>query len=105
MPSTLAMPFVTVKKKHQITIPHDLRKQMPIGEGDILEVTVQNGSYVFTPKNLVDREAEHKTEDWKKSFRAAAGMWADREDLDTFVEDIRREADERLERLFPDTES
>ena len=98
------MPLVTVKKKHQITIPYDLRKQMPIGEGDVLEVTIQNGSYVFTPKELVARDAEKASDDWKDSF-TAAGMWENRDDIDTFVEDIRKESDEHLEHIFSDKES
>ncbi len=101
--ASLPMSLVTVKKKHQVTIPYDLRKQVPIGEGDILEVSIQNGSYVFTPKKLVDRDTEKASDNWKTSFSAAAGMWKNRDNIDTFAEDIRKEADERLEHIFSDT--
>jgi AbrB family looped-hinge helix DNA binding protein len=49
------MPLVSVKNKFQVTIPQELREQLPIDEGDVLEASVKNGKFVFTPKTVVDR--------------------------------------------------
>lgn len=37
---------------------------------------------------------------WKEAFRRASGMWADRPELDELLGDLRREADERLDRSW-----
>ena len=51
------MPIVTVKKKYQVVIPQEVRQELDIAEGDILEAQVENGRLVYTPKILVDRKA------------------------------------------------
>ena len=71
---------------------------------NLYSIVRSNGSYVFTPKELVARDAEKASDDWKDSF-TAAGMWENRDDIDTFVEDIRKESDEHLEHIFSDKES
>lgn len=52
------MPYVTVKRRHQVTIPAKLRDRLPVSEGDLLEVTVEGGSFVLTPKQVGDRVEE-----------------------------------------------
>lgn len=52
-----AMPLVTVKKKFQVVIPQEVREALNIGEGDILEAQVEGGRLVYTPKQVVDRNA------------------------------------------------
>lgn len=44
--------------------------------------------------------ARAQPDDWKQALEAVRGMWADRDDLDDLVSDLRREADARLERLW-----
>lgn len=51
------MPLVTVKKKFQVVIPQEVREALDIGEGDILEAQVEGGRLVYTPKQVVDRDA------------------------------------------------
>ena len=51
------MALVTVKTKYQVTIPQKLREELGIDTGDLLEAEVQDGKLVFTPKEVVDREA------------------------------------------------
>lgn len=41
--------------------------------------------------------------DWKRATLAAAGIWKDRDDLDSIREDMRDRYHERLETLFPET--
>lgn len=52
------MPYVTVKRRHQVTIPAKLRDRLPVSEGDLLEVTIEGGSFVLTPKQIEDRAEE-----------------------------------------------
>ena len=44
--------------------------------------------------------AEHQPKDWKDALEAVRGMWADRDDLDEFVSDLRAGWEKRLERLY-----
>ena len=54
------MPIVTVKKKYQVVIPQEVRLELNISEGDILEAQVEDGRLVYTPKILVDRKTVMK---------------------------------------------
>lgn len=49
------MPLVTVKSRHQVTIPAKLREKLPVAEGDILEMSVQGGAFLMTPKAVTNR--------------------------------------------------
>ena len=49
------MLYVTIKRRHQVTIPAKLRQELPLDEGDILEVSVRDGTFVLTPQNLENR--------------------------------------------------
>lgn len=49
------MSIVTVKDKYQVVIPQDVRRQLSINRGDLLEAKVERGKITFTPKVLVDR--------------------------------------------------
>lgn len=40
----------------------------------------------------------NQPKDWKAAFEAVRGMWADRDDLDDFVRDLRGEVEARLDR-------
>jgi predicted DNA-binding protein len=44
--------------------------------------------------------AEHRPKDWKEALETARGMWADRDDLDDFVRELRAGWGRRLERLY-----
>ena len=49
------MPLVKVKGKYQITIPAEVREELRLAVGDLLEATVQGTTIVLTPKAVVDR--------------------------------------------------
>jgi AbrB family looped-hinge helix DNA binding protein len=49
------MSVVTVKNKYQVVIPQNIRRQLPLEVGDLLEASVKNGKITLTPKSLVDR--------------------------------------------------
>jgi predicted DNA-binding protein len=44
--------------------------------------------------------AEHRPKDWKEALETVRGMWADRDDLDDFVRELRAGWGRRLERLY-----
>lgn len=60
------MPIVTVKNKYQVVIPQRLREQIEVQVGDLLEVEVDKGKFVFTPKSIVDRAVAEALDDVKK---------------------------------------
>ena len=49
------MPLVKVKEKFQITLPVEIREQLRLGVGDLLEATIQGQTIVLKPKDVVDR--------------------------------------------------
>lgn len=44
--------------------------------------------------------AESKPDDWREALEAVRGMWADRDDLDDLVRDLRSGWERRLDRLY-----
>jgi AbrB family looped-hinge helix DNA binding protein len=51
------MSLVKLKGKGQMTLPVDIREQLSLGEGDLLEANIEEGKIVLTPKTVVDRKA------------------------------------------------
>jgi AbrB family looped-hinge helix DNA binding protein len=51
----LALPLVKVKEKFQITLPVEIREQLRLGVGDLLEASIQGQTIVLKPKDVVDR--------------------------------------------------
>ncbi len=51
----LTLPLVKVKEKFQITLPAEIREQLRLGVGDLLEATIQGQTIVLKPKDVVDR--------------------------------------------------
>lgn len=51
------MPLVRVKQKFQVTLPAEVREELHIEEGDLLEAVVQKDSIVLTPKAVVDKKS------------------------------------------------
>jgi len=51
------MPLVKVKTKYQVTLPHAVRQQLPVGVGDLLEAKVEKGKITLAPKVVLDRPA------------------------------------------------
>jgi AbrB family looped-hinge helix DNA binding protein len=60
------MNIVTVKNKFQVVIPLQVREQLPVEIGDLLEANVENGKITFTPKTLVDRRLAEALDDLKE---------------------------------------
>lgn len=51
------MPIVKVTRNFQVTIPVEVREELGIERGDILEAMVQERTVVFKPKVFFDRES------------------------------------------------
>jgi len=55
------MPLVKVKEKYQVTIPADIREQLGLKVGDLLEVELHDHELILKPQLVVD-----KTQAWKR---------------------------------------
>lgn len=69
--------IVTVKSKYQVVIPQQVREQVGVTVGDVLEARAVNGKIVFEPKSIVDRGIAEGLEDIRKGrvygpYRSAA---------------------------------
>jgi AbrB family looped-hinge helix DNA binding protein len=49
------MPLVQMKSGGRLVIPKEVREEAKIKEGDFLEVKVEKGKVIITPKMIVDR--------------------------------------------------
>ena len=67
------MPLMKVRPKGQITLPDSVRKAARLGDGDYLEVTVEEGAIVLRPKKLIDADqAWFWTDAWQRGEREAS---------------------------------
>jgi AbrB family looped-hinge helix DNA binding protein len=60
------MALVAVKRKYQVVIPQDVREQIGLNVGDLLEARIERGKITFTPQSLVDRGIAEGLEDIKE---------------------------------------
>jgi AbrB family looped-hinge helix DNA binding protein len=49
------MALVAVKSKYQVVIPQNVRDQIGLNVGDLLEARIERGKITLTPQSLVDR--------------------------------------------------
>ncbi len=47
--------LVKIQRKGQMTLPSRLRSALGVGEGNVIEASVQRGKIVLTPKLVIDR--------------------------------------------------
>jgi AbrB family looped-hinge helix DNA binding protein len=47
------MPLVRVKTKGQITLPKQIRDELDLSEGDMVEIDIENGCAVIMPRRVV----------------------------------------------------
>lgn len=60
------MGVVAVKNKFQIVIPQNIRRQIRVEVGDLLEAGVEGGKITLTPKSLIDRHVAEGLEDLRQ---------------------------------------
>jgi AbrB family looped-hinge helix DNA binding protein len=64
--------IVQIKQRSVITLAADLRKELRLNEGDILDVSVENGKIVLEPKKLIPADQQwFWTEEWQAGEREA----------------------------------
>jgi len=54
------MPVVKIGVSRQVVIPKKIHDQLGLAPGDYLEVELQEGKVVFTPKMLVNKRIEKR---------------------------------------------
>ncbi len=57
------MPAVKIGASRQVIIPKKVYEMLGLAAGDYLDVTVENGSLVMSPKTLVDKPMRANAED------------------------------------------
>ncbi len=70
--------LIQVRKKAQLTLPHSVRQELGIKEGDFLDIQVKDGMIVLTAKTLVDKQQA-----WFWSERWQQGEAKAQEDIRT----------------------
>ncbi len=73
------MALVSVKNKYQVVIPQNVRREIGINVGDLLEAKAERGKITFTPKSVVDCDIADSLEDFKAE--RAYGPFATHEEL------------------------
>jgi len=64
--------LVQLRKKAQLTLPHSVRQELGLEEGDFLDVKVRSGEIVLKVKRLVDKEqAWFWSERWQQGEKEA----------------------------------
>jgi len=67
------MSLARVRGKGQITLSDRVRREARVVEGDLLEVSVEEGAIVMRPKKLIDADqAWFWTESWQQGEREAS---------------------------------
>lgn len=87
------MPIVKVRKRWQLTIPEEVRQELGLEVGDLVEMTIKNGEAVITPKRLIDkRDAWYWSKEWQEKEKEAdeALMKGDYKEFDD-VQDLIKE--------------
>ena len=73
------MPIVKLGASRQVTIPKKIHDALGLSPGDYLEVELQAGKVVFTPKTFVDRRIEEGLKDIEQG--RVHGPFSSAEDL------------------------
>ena len=88
--------IVQIKKHHVITLGQEVRKELNLNEGDILEVSVVDGKLVLEPQKLIQADQQwFWTEKWQTGEGEAqaeidAGRIKNFDSTEDFLEDLRK---------------
>lgn len=63
------MPAVKIGVSRQVVIPKRLHDELGLAPGDYLEVELERGKLVLTPKTLVDKAIERRLAESFEDFR------------------------------------
>jgi AbrB family looped-hinge helix DNA binding protein len=66
------MPLTKVTRNGQVTIPSELRRQVGIEEGDLIELEAVGDHLILVPKKLIDKsQAYFWTPEWQSAEHEA----------------------------------
>lgn len=66
------MPLTKVTRNGQVTIPAEMRREVGIEEGDLIELQVAGDHLILVPKKLIDKsQAYFWTPEWQAAERQA----------------------------------
>jgi AbrB family looped-hinge helix DNA binding protein len=66
------MPLTKVTRNGQVTIPSELRRQVGIEEGDLIELQAVGDHLILVPKKLIDKsQAYFWAPEWQAAEREA----------------------------------
>lgn len=87
------MPLIKVRKSYQITIPADLREQLGLEVGDLIEVKIRNGKLILTPQKDED-DSWFWSEEWQAKEREAdeairKGDFKEFDNIEDLIKDLR----------------
>ena len=88
--------LLRVRKNAQITLPAGVRKAAHLEEGDILDVHVEQGTIILTPKKLIDKsQAWFWSESWQAAEKEAEqniaqGEVNEFESIDDLLRDLHK---------------
>lgn len=91
--------IVQIKKRSIITLGSELRKELRLEEGDVLDVSVEDGKIVLEPKKLIPADQQwFWTEEWQAGEREAQA------EIDAGLTKSFTSAEELMEDLLKDDE-
>ena|ERR1700757_4358231 len=66
------MSVVKVTRNFQVSIPKEVREELGISEGDLMECEITDGSIVLKPKKLINRnQAWFFSKEWQEKEKEA----------------------------------
>ncbi|KGP76168.1 AbrB family transcriptional regulator [Desulfosporosinus sp. Tol-M] len=92
--------IVQIKKRHVITLGQEVRKELNLDEGDILDVSIEEGKIILEPKKLIPADQQwFWTQEWQTGEQEAqaeidAGRIKSFDSMEDFLEDLRKNDDE-----------
>lgn len=92
--------IVQIKKRSIITLGAEIRKELRLNEGDILDVSVEEGKIILEPKKLIPADQQwFWTEEWQAGEREAqadidAGRIKNFDSMEEFIEGLRKSDNE-----------
>ncbi|NPV70703.1 MAG: AbrB/MazE/SpoVT family DNA-binding domain-containing protein [Firmicutes bacterium] len=90
-----------ISSKGQITLPSDVRRQLRIGAGDVLQVKAVGENSIVLEVGRKPAVRDRMTDE--DIITATAGLWKNRDDISAqFTAELRQSDSGRLERILDD---
>ena len=89
--------FVRLGKRSVVTLGTEVKRELKLVDGDIFELSVENGKIILEPKKLIPADQQwFWTEEWQAGEREAqaeieAGKVKHFDSMEKFLEDLEKE--------------